>query len=296
MAIALEFFAQASMALDASQLPARERLKSCDPAVAVAAADEIVQSPTSLKEPLDLFPAASVYYQRGKKDNAVFWFYAAQLRTRYQLVFEKGDRGQLLAIMLMTIGQPINNYALQDTARLSRTLDQVLEWDSTTQNPYRNKASSDATNRQVEQVYAGFRDLKKKLATEGPTLEAQARKSAPAIEHMYSQQGNRRCIEGQVDPAFAESETKKEWSQVIEMAKHHPEVTRAAGQPREAFPESHITNHGEVMPSRYIVAIAGGAYAVFDVLRLSGKPKFTLACVTHLSMGRRDPFKDICRQ
>jgi len=85
-------------------LSAQERLASCDSKVVVAAAKEIVNRPDTFKEPFELFSVAAALFQHGKKDAAVFWFYAAQLRVRYQLVFEPGDKDRLMAIMLMTIG------------------------------------------------------------------------------------------------------------------------------------------------------------------------------------------------
>lgn len=93
---------------DVAGIHVRERLKSCDPIVSLAAAEEIVRDPSLLKEPLEMFSPAMAIFMRGKKDEGVFWFYAAQLRTRYRLVFEKGDRGQLMTIMMMTMGAPIN--------------------------------------------------------------------------------------------------------------------------------------------------------------------------------------------
>jgi len=126
---------------------AQDRLASCDAKVALAAVQEIISRPESLEEPMELFSVAPPLFHHGQKDEAVFWFYAAQLRTRYQLVFEQGDRGQLFQIMLMSIGPLINSYAFQDVSKLDRTLDRVLEWDRTTPNPYREKPRSAAIER-----------------------------------------------------------------------------------------------------------------------------------------------------
>lgn len=168
-----------------------ERLGSCDPRIAVVAAEELINQPDTLKEPLILFSASSALFLHGKKDDAVFWFYAAQLRIRYQLAFENGDRGQLLTIMLMTAGQPINNYAFQDVSNLDRILDRVLEWDKKAPNPLRDKARSESVNKQIEQVYSGLRDLKAKIAIERDDLERKARLAAPEVERMYAEAGNR---------------------------------------------------------------------------------------------------------
>lgn len=147
-------------------LPAVERLKSCDPRIALTAAKEILNDPKTTKEPLEMFSPAFILFQNGEKDEAVFWFYAAQLRTRYQLAYQNGDRGQLLSVMLMTTGPSINNYAFQDVSNFDRILDRVLEWDKTTANPFREKPRSESIDKQVEQVYVGLRDLKVKLIAE----------------------------------------------------------------------------------------------------------------------------------
>ena len=165
----------------------KEKLESCDPRIAVAAAEVFINNPDMLKEPLELFKPAFVLFLNGKKDDAVFWFYAAQLRVRYQLVFEKGDRGQLLSIMMMTVGAPINNYAFQDISNLNRILDRVLAWDKNTPNPFRDKARTESIDKQIEQIYSGFRDLKAKLVAEKDDLEQKARQAAPQIQALNTE-------------------------------------------------------------------------------------------------------------
>lgn len=279
-------------------MSAEDRLKSCEPSVAIAAAEEIVNNPDTLKEPLQLFSPAAVLFQHGKKDEAVFWFYAAQLRVRYQLAFEKGDRGQLLSVMLMTVGPLINNYAFQDVSNLKRILDRVLEWDKKTPNPFREKTRSENIEKQIDQVYAGLRDLKAKLSAERDDLERKARLAAPEIERTYAQTGNLLCRKDQLDPAYAAQATQKEWSLVTDFVKNNKDVIREAGGIKATYPESSTTKQTEVMPSRYIVSVNGSKniFAVVDVSRSSGDAKFTLACVSHLSMGQRDSSKDVCKQ
>jgi len=177
--------------IDDSPKTLKERMESCDSKIAVAAAEEFINNPDMLKEPLELFSPALVLFLHGKKDDAVFWFYAAQLRVRYQLAFEKGDRGQLLAIMLMTVGQIINNYAFQDVSNFGRILDRVLEWDKKTPNLLRDKARSESIDKQIEQVYSGFRELKAKLVAEKNDMERKARLAAPEMDRIHANFGNR---------------------------------------------------------------------------------------------------------
>jgi ankyrin repeat protein len=177
--------------IDRTPKTLKERMESCHPRIAVAAAEEFINNPDVLKEPLELFSPALVLFLHGKKDDAVFWFYAAQLRVRYQLAFEAGDRGQLLTVMLMTTGPPINNYAFQDVANLDRILVRVLEWDKKVANPFRDKARTESIDKQIAQVYSGFRDLKVKLVAEKDDLQQKARLAAPQIQAMGAEFANR---------------------------------------------------------------------------------------------------------
>lgn len=291
---------QAPVSLASNGLSAEDRLKSCDPGIAVDAAKEIVNSPASLKEPLLLFPPAAVLFRHGLKDEGLFWFYAAQLRVRYQLAFEKGDRGQLLVVMLMTTGPPIMNYALQDVSNFVRILDRVLEWDKTTPNPFREKPRSEAMDKQLEQVYAGFRRLKAKLISDKVDLEDKARKAAPEIERTYMQKDDPRCGKGRLDPAYARQGRKKEWSLVIEFVKKNKEVIQEAGGIKDVYPASSTKGPREVMPHRYEVSVTGNGgkitYPIVGVSRSGGNVKFSLECISHVSMGYREAFKDVCSQ
>lgn len=177
--------------IDDSPKTLKERMEACDSKIAVAAAEEFINNPDMLKEPLELFNPALVLFLNGKKDDAVFWFYAAQLRVRYQLVFEKGDRGQLLSVMMMTMGPAINNYAFQDISNLNRILDRVLEWDKKTPNPFHDRIRSKEEDKRLEQVYSGFRELKAKLVAEKDDMERKARLAAPEMDRMYADFGNR---------------------------------------------------------------------------------------------------------
>lgn len=283
---------------DSDSRSLQDRLKSCDPQVAIGAAEKILDDPDSLKEPLELFSPAAALFQHGKKDDAVFWFYAAQLRVRYQLVFEKGDRGQLLAVMMMTVGAPINNYAFQDVEKFIRILDRVLEWDKRTPNPFRKESKAADTDKQIEQIYAGLRNLKLKIRAEKTDIESKARSAAPMIEQSYRQYANSYCGKGQIDPADANQIIEKEWRLIMEFVKNNAEVIREVGTIRGIGRESYTQRPGEIVPSRYIASVGGerSAYAVIDVSRAGGKAVFSLACLAHLSLGQRDPFKDVCKQ
>jgi hypothetical protein len=275
-----------------------ERLESCDPQVALAAADEFVHNSENLKEPLNLFMPAKVLFDHGRKDDAVFWFYAAQLRTRYQVVFEKGDRPQLLSVMLMTIGTSINNYAFQDVDRFDRTLDRVLAWDKATPNPYSDRLNVQ-TAKQVEQIYTGFRDFRVKLAANKQDNEQQARMAAPGILNAYTQaSAASRCAEGK-RRGHTREETEAEWESVVGFAKANSEVIRATGTIVRVSRGSLKTKSGEHRPYRYSVVVAGErqkTIAIIDVSRSSDDVQLRLACVKPLAAGQLDSRKDDCAQ
>lgn len=278
-------------------LPAADRLKSCDPRISLAAAKEILNGPNALKEPLEMFSPAFVLFQNGEKDEGVFWFYAAQLRVRYQLAFEKGDRGQLLSIMLMTMGPPINNYAFHDVRRLDRTIERVLEWDRTTPNPFRDRPRSSDIEANLEKVYSGIRDLKLKLVAEKDDLEQKARAAAPQIEQSSAQSKTRPCKPGEPDPALARQTIETEKKLATEFAKLHPDVVREVGTIQSANVMSYKQDSKSALPIRYTVLVGGSSkrvYAEIDVSRAGAESNFVLACVTPLSIGQRDPFKDVC--
>ena len=130
-----------------------------------------------------MFMPALVLFQHGEKDEAVFWFYAAQLRARYQLAFREGD-GQLLQVMLMIAGPPINNHAFQDARELNRVIDRVLEWDKATPNPLREKRRTGDIEGDLEKVYSGLRDMKAKLLAEKDDIEQKARDTAPEVAQL----------------------------------------------------------------------------------------------------------------
>ena len=162
-----------------------DRLKSCDPVVSLAAAREMVKDPKALEDPTWMLSPAYYLYMHGKKDEAVFWLYAGQLRFRYVAAIENGDYEQVLSIVLMTTGPVINNYAFQDVAKLERIIDDVLAWDKATPNPYRAKVTSPEAEAKVRKVYAGLDELKAKLRKEKVELEKTAKLAAPDVQGMF---------------------------------------------------------------------------------------------------------------
>lgn len=92
------------------------------------------------QHPLGYYILAGKLFAAGKKDEAVFWFYAGQLRYRVYLLVNRdkldpsGDPA-LFASFSEEIGKPLNEYAFGDIPQLAKTIDAVVAWDRSHANP-----------------------------------------------------------------------------------------------------------------------------------------------------------------
>lgn len=79
--------------------------------------------------------AAHLFKNPDRKADALFWYYAGQLRFRAHLQCnppEPGGEGALAGALFETVGQEINLYAGDDVDRWIATIDKVLAWDAAT--------------------------------------------------------------------------------------------------------------------------------------------------------------------
>jgi hypothetical protein len=286
-ALLMLILSMAPRALAGNNLPAGERLKSCNPATAIAAAEEIVNNPAAQAEPAILFGAAETLFRNGRKDEGVFWFYAAQLRMRYQMAFENGDRGQIMEAFMMNMGPRINNYAFQNVPNFSRILDAVLAWDAKAPNPFRSRPHTPAIDQQIQKVYAGLRAMQAKVVADRVKTEASAQAEAPGIESLYAraEKADSMCGRGQVDPANADEMIRKEVSMLETFVSNNPKVIHEVGAVKRASQLSSNTRRGQTMPSEYMFYVTGNdgrtVSAFVGVTRTSGTPVVELTCVTH---------------
>ena len=113
------------------------------------------------RHPGDYFILAARLFEKGEKDEAVFWFYQAQLRYRYFIL--GSDRAKVrddvvyLDALFQTLGPQINAYAFGDLPKLRQTIDEVIQWDEETLNGFFDKAT-DPESRQS--IIDGLRDLR----------------------------------------------------------------------------------------------------------------------------------------
>jgi hypothetical protein len=158
-------------------------------------------------------------------------------------------------------------------------------------------AQTPTQRERVAQVYSEFSMLRKKLAAEGPALEREAH-AHPELQQAVNPDRAERCAPGQVDPSFVPAETRKEQAQVVELVRHHPEVSRAAGTVQRASIAESSTTGDSNMPSHYSVYVRAERpiYAEVDVTRSGGRADFVLRCVTSVAPGQSEARSDPCAQ
>lgn len=80
-----------------------------------------------------------------RRDEAVFWFYAGQLRYRIRLSCHPDLRPDiepaLFGSLQETVGRPVNEYGFGDLTALTTAMERVLAWDAATHNGFEPKAA-----------------------------------------------------------------------------------------------------------------------------------------------------------
>ena len=104
-----------------------------------AASAQVGSSDIPADHPAAGYLRAIKLFQSGKRDQAVFEFYLAQLRFRIYVKarpdLEPSGEPALLGSLNQTIGRPINEYAFGDLSALGETIIRVLEWDEQHDDP-----------------------------------------------------------------------------------------------------------------------------------------------------------------
>jgi hypothetical protein len=139
---------------------------------------EQLQAGIEGKHPAEYYLLAKALFGSGKKDEAVFWFYAGQLRFRYHLVANpkldpSGDPA-LLGSLSEVVGRPINEYAFGNVPKLAQIIDSVLAWDEATENGFTPKS---AAPREYQEIRSGLDRMKGQILAKQDQIKAQ-RKAA----------------------------------------------------------------------------------------------------------------------
>ena len=92
----------------------------------------ITNSPEKYAPPVFYF-LSSILFNENKKDDAMFWFYAGQLRGRIDanICADKSAAGAIGALN-DKFGTPINQYAFKDIPKLTNIVERVLAWEEKT--------------------------------------------------------------------------------------------------------------------------------------------------------------------
>ena len=97
---------------------------------------QIVSAITSKPEnfaPPVLYFLSKVLFDDGQKDEAMFWFYAGQLRGRIDANICADDSARAaIGVLNQKFGPPINQYASKDISKLTNTVEHVLVWEEKT--------------------------------------------------------------------------------------------------------------------------------------------------------------------
>lgn len=92
----------------------------------------VISHPEDFAPPV-LYMLSSVLFEQDKKDEAVFWFYAGQLRGRIDAnICTDKSAAAAIAEMNQRFGTPINQYSFTNLSLLTSTVDRVLAWEENT--------------------------------------------------------------------------------------------------------------------------------------------------------------------
>jgi hypothetical protein len=117
-------------------------------------------------------------FDQGKKDDAVFWLYVGQLRSRFYLKanpnLDPGGDPAAFGALHATIGPTINGYAGGNVKEWGKTIDRALEWDARVTNGFTSKEKFAAI---YEENRAGLKNMRDQLETQADSIRAQRKKA-----------------------------------------------------------------------------------------------------------------------
>lgn len=97
--------------------------------------------------------AARLFDEDQRPADALFWFYAGQLRWRTQMACNPpapGGEGAAFGAMHETLGPQFNQYAAEDVDNWIGTIKRVLEWDEANPDPLLPEGCEGARAKQIE--------------------------------------------------------------------------------------------------------------------------------------------------
>lgn len=90
--------------------------------------DSILKNPNFYNPPV-IYALSRELFNQDKKDDAMYWFYVAQLRARYDanLCMDNSAK-QAVSVLNGEYGPDINKYAFQDIDKLEKTVTKVVDF------------------------------------------------------------------------------------------------------------------------------------------------------------------------
>jgi hypothetical protein len=130
------------------------------------------------RHPAAYYVLAGKLFATGARDEAVFWFYAGQLRYRFHLAANptlppSGDPA-LFASLSEGLGRPVNEYAFGDLAQLTATIDKVLAWDERTDNAFTSKTKNAESWKEIR---GGLVKMREYVETNADQIRAQRKQN-----------------------------------------------------------------------------------------------------------------------
>ena len=115
---------------------ALQALGSPDAATRQRAIAQVQEAPQRYAPPV-LYALSHVLLQQGQSEQAMFWFYAGQLRGRYDANrCADASARQAIGVLNERYGGPINQYAFRHLPQLEKTVQEVIAWDRRTPHDY----------------------------------------------------------------------------------------------------------------------------------------------------------------
>lgn len=144
----------------------------------IVAPNNPVEKRLPSEHPTSIYLYASRLFGEGGKDNAVFGFYAGQLRYRVHLasnpkIDPSGDPA-IFGALSETIGAPINEYAGGDPEAWHSSILRSLKWDAQVSNGFTSKKDF---KKEYEEVRAGLVKLGEWVKANKETIQEQRRKN-----------------------------------------------------------------------------------------------------------------------
>lgn len=124
-------------------------------------APAVIEQRLPQEHPSAYYLYAGRLWSEGLSDDAVFWFYAGQLRFRFHLranpkLDPSGDPA-LFASLNATLGESLNLYVGGDPKKWMEQIDRVLTWDEKTANGFTSKKKY---TKELEEIRGGLLKLR----------------------------------------------------------------------------------------------------------------------------------------